>query len=347
LQGTLLSNHDKTSAANLIDLTQWFHFDSTHLKVNSCAEILQVDKVYSSLHNSYSILKPCNNLNANKLHYFQFFTHAELFAKISPINYLCYTIFDKLVEIDQMLDNVSMITSMRSFKNVHSYKLTFNLIVEHVVDKFFVSSMCIACDNLAEFKLNMPDDNHCVPYFSGHKMNKLFNACDIERKILFPCLYGSLKERDHVKSRTISSPKFFLSTSKSNESGRYASKPSKELYKNNYGNDKRSMFSSNFEMFNVAMMKLENFNKLCCLQEIVVLPSTKLFAGLQTQRKHFQCEFREMNLMFHAHPNKVHNPYMSCYHCAPMNMDEKGSNEGSNLIDHERCYIYHPVPFTD
>jgi hypothetical protein len=88
LQGTLFSNHDKTSAANLIDLTQRFHFDSTHLKVNSCAEILQVDKVYSSLHNSYSILKPCNNLNANKLHYVQFFTHAELFAKISPITYL-------------------------------------------------------------------------------------------------------------------------------------------------------------------------------------------------------------------------------------------------------------------
>jgi hypothetical protein len=38
------------------------------------------------------------------------------------------------------------------------------------------------------------------------------------------------------------------------------------LYKNNYDNDKRSMFSSNFEMFNVAMMKLENLNKLCCLQ---------------------------------------------------------------------------------
>jgi hypothetical protein len=79
--GTLLSNHDKTSAANLIDLTQSFHVDSTHLKVNSCAEILQVAKVCSSLHNSYSILKPCNNLNANKLHYVQFITHAESFAK--------------------------------------------------------------------------------------------------------------------------------------------------------------------------------------------------------------------------------------------------------------------------
>jgi hypothetical protein len=195
LQGTLLNNHDKTSAANLIDLTQRFHVDSTVLKVNSCAESLQVDNTCSSLHNSYSILKPYNNLNDNKLHYVQFFTNTELFAKIFPINYLSYTIFDKLVEIDQILDNVSMITSMRSFHNVYSCKITFNLIVEHVVDKFFVSSMCITCDNLAEFKLNMSYDKHCVPYFYGHKVNKLFNACDIERKILFPCLYGSLNER--------------------------------------------------------------------------------------------------------------------------------------------------------
>jgi hypothetical protein len=191
LQCTLLSNHDKTYAANSIDLTQRFHVDSTHLKVNPCAEILQVDKVCSSLHNSYFILKPCNNLNAKKLYYLQFFTHAELFAKISPINYLNYTIFDKLVEIDQILDNVSLITSMRSFNNVYSCKFTFNLIIEHVVDKFFVSSMCITCDKLAEFKLNMSDENHCVPYLSNHKVSKLFNTCAIERKILFPCSYYS------------------------------------------------------------------------------------------------------------------------------------------------------------
>jgi hypothetical protein len=82
---------------------------------------------------------------------------------------LSYTIFDKLVEIDQILDNVSMITFMRSFNNVHSYKFTFNLIIEYVVDKFFVSSMCITCDKLVKFKLNMSDNNHCVPYLSSQK----------------------------------------------------------------------------------------------------------------------------------------------------------------------------------
>jgi hypothetical protein len=82
LQGTLLSNHDKTYAANLIDLTQRFHVDSTHSKVSSCVEILQVDNICSSLHNSYSILQPCNYLNANKLHY-QFITHADICKDVS------------------------------------------------------------------------------------------------------------------------------------------------------------------------------------------------------------------------------------------------------------------------
>jgi hypothetical protein len=74
-----LSSHDKTSAKNLIDLTQRFHVDSTHLKVNSCAEILQVDMVCSSLHNSYSILKPCNNLNAK---------NSTMFSSLLMLNYL-------------------------------------------------------------------------------------------------------------------------------------------------------------------------------------------------------------------------------------------------------------------
>jgi hypothetical protein len=58
-----------------------------------------------------------------------------------------------------------MITSMRSFNNVHSCKFTFNLIVEYIVDKFFVCAMSITCDKLSEFKLNMVNDKHCVTYF--------------------------------------------------------------------------------------------------------------------------------------------------------------------------------------
>jgi hypothetical protein len=80
-----------------------------------------------------------------------------------------------------------------------------------------------------------------VPYFSGHKVNQLFNAFDIERKILFPCLYGSLKERDHVKSRTSSSPKLFLSTQRAmNLEGMHLNLQKKCT--NNYENDKRSCF---------------------------------------------------------------------------------------------------------
>ena len=43
-------------------------------------------------------------------------------------------------------------------------------------------------------------------------------------------------------------------------------------------------------MFNVAMMKSEILNQLCCLKEIIVLPSTMLFAVLQTSRKFNQDE---------------------------------------------------------
>lgn len=37
-------------------------------------------------------------------------------------------------------------------------------------------------------------------------------------------------------------------------------------------------------MFDLEKMKSKLMNQLCCLKEIVVLPSTKLFAGLETSR---------------------------------------------------------------
>jgi hypothetical protein len=90
--------------------------------------------------------------------------------------------FDKHVEINEMLENVSVLTSMRSLNNVHSCKFTFNLIVEHVVDKLFVYEMCITCDKLAKFKLKILNDKHCVPYFSDIEVNKFINTCDFEKK---------------------------------------------------------------------------------------------------------------------------------------------------------------------
>ena len=75
-----------------------------------------------------------------------------------------------------MLENVSMIMSTTSLNNAHSCKFTFNLTVEYVVDKLFVCAMCIICDKLVDFKLNMPNNKSCEPYFSEVEMNKLFNA---------------------------------------------------------------------------------------------------------------------------------------------------------------------------
>ena len=176
------------------------------------------------MHNSCHVLiDHCDDLHDCKLHHFQLITQAELLAKVSPTECLCYTMLDKPVDINKMLENVSMITSMRSLNNTHSCKFKFNLIVEHVVDKLLACSMCITCDKLVDFKLNMPNKKSCEPYFSEVEMNKLFNAYCLES--LFPYSYFSMKERDHVKSSAICAPKIFSSILGSNEFGRYTSKP--------------------------------------------------------------------------------------------------------------------------
>ena len=160
------------------------------------------------MHNCCHVLiGQSDDLHANKLHHIQLITQADLFVKISPAECLCYTMLDKPVEINKMLENVSMITSMRSLNNAHCCKFIFNLIVEHVVDKLLACSMCITCDKLVDFKLNMRNNKSCEPYFFEVEMNKLFNACCSEP--LFSFSYFSLKERDHAESSAISAPKFF------------------------------------------------------------------------------------------------------------------------------------------
>ena len=67
------------------------------------------------MHNwCHIFIDQCDDLHANKLHHIQLITQAELFVKISPTECLCYTMLDKPVEINKMIENVSMITSMRS-----------------------------------------------------------------------------------------------------------------------------------------------------------------------------------------------------------------------------------------
>jgi hypothetical protein len=114
-----------------------------HSHVETSAKFLQNNAHYSSMHNSCRGLNDhYDALHANNFHHVQLTTHAELFANISPIECLCYTMLDKHVEIDQMLEKNSMLTSMGSLNNVHSCKFTFNFIVEYVIDKLFVGVIC-------------------------------------------------------------------------------------------------------------------------------------------------------------------------------------------------------------
>jgi hypothetical protein len=279
LRGKLLSNHDETSTTISIELANLCP-DSIYSQVNSNAEILRVDNLCSTLHNScYILIEPCDTLYAHKFHHVQLITCVDFFKRIFPANCLSYTMLDKHVEIDQMLDNISMITSLRSLNNAHSCKFTFNLIVEQVFDKFFVCSMCITCDKLFEFKTNMSNAKHCEPYFPDFEADKLFNACCFEKQILFPCSYSSSKDMSDMQSNGIFGPKMFLSTSETNELGRYISNILNKLCNRNFGNISNTQ---NFETFNVVMVIDEVLNQLCCLNEIVVLPSTKLIAGSQT-----------------------------------------------------------------
>jgi hypothetical protein len=82
-----------------------------------------------------------------------------------------------------------------------------------------------------------------------------------------------------MQSNGIFGPKMFLSTSETNELGRYISNILNKLCNRNFGNISNTQ---NFETFNVVMVIDEVLNQLCCLNEIVVLPSTKLIAGSQT-----------------------------------------------------------------
>ena len=74
-------------------------------------------------------------------------------------------------------------------------------------------------------------------------------------------------------------------------------------------------------MFNVATMKSEMLNQLCCLKEINVLPSTMLFAVLQTQRKFNQDETisrTSTNTLNIEHSYKMKAIFNSKSYCFPL-----------------------------
>jgi len=88
-QEHMVSNDDETSFIISTEVTRNHCANSIHSQVKSSAKILQNKTHCSSMHNSCHVLiDHCDDLHANKLHHFQLITQAELFAKISPTNYL-------------------------------------------------------------------------------------------------------------------------------------------------------------------------------------------------------------------------------------------------------------------
>jgi len=69
----------------------------------------------------------------NGLNNVQLFTHAEFFGRNYIDESMCYILFDKLVEIDNILENVYEISSLEYFNGAYSCKFTYNLIGHIIV----------------------------------------------------------------------------------------------------------------------------------------------------------------------------------------------------------------------
>jgi hypothetical protein len=124
----------------------------------------------------------------------------EFFAKLTPNNYLFYTMLDTPIDVNKMLENISVITSSRSLNTVHSCKLTFIFIGEHVVHNFYVHAICITDDKLADLKSNMLCDNSCDLYFPN-EMNQLLSLNNSEPSMPFPCLSNPPNENTHGQKK--------------------------------------------------------------------------------------------------------------------------------------------------
>jgi hypothetical protein len=98
---------------------------------NLCADLIEphVDKFDHKIchdNNICVLVDPCNILYANKNHQFQLISGGEFFSKLSPNNCLSYTMLDTPIDVNNMLENISVIISSRSFNTIHSCKLKFN-----------------------------------------------------------------------------------------------------------------------------------------------------------------------------------------------------------------------------
>jgi hypothetical protein len=271
---------------------------------NLCADLIEqhVDKFDHKIcddNNICALFDPCNILYAAKNHQFQLISGGEFFAKLSPNNYLFYTMLDTPIDVNKILENISMITSSRSLNTVHSCKFTFILIGEHVVNTFSVHAICIMSDKLADLKSNMFCVDFCDLYFPN-EMTQLFSVFNSEPSMPFPCLSNPPNENTNGQKSAICAHADHLSSSIGIDFKRHTTKPVYKSSNKNFG-IVMNVLSPSFAKFDIGMVKLDMINQLCCLHEIFVLPSHKLFAGTQKSIIIFhRGKMKVANTMFQA-----------------------------------------------
>jgi hypothetical protein len=141
---------------------------------------------------------------------------------------------DTPIDFNKILENISVITSSRSLNTIHSCKLTFIFIGEHVVHNFYVHAICITDDTLADLKSNMLCDNSCDLYFLN-EMNQLLSPINSEPSMSLPCSSNPLKENTHGKISAICAHEKQLSTSMSIAIEGYTSKLIHNFGNTNFG----------------------------------------------------------------------------------------------------------------
>jgi hypothetical protein len=123
---------------------------------NLCADLIEphvhTHADYNLDDNLCTLIDPCNVLQPNKLHTIHLTIGTEFFDKRSPTNYLLYTKFDMPIDVNNMLENIFVLTSSTSLNTAHRCKFTFILIGEHVVNTFSVQAICVTNDKLADLK---------------------------------------------------------------------------------------------------------------------------------------------------------------------------------------------------
>ena len=117
-------------------------------------------------------------------------------------------------------------------------------------------------------------------------MQQMLGAYGFDQFMLPACSYHPLKVRNLVQSKAYT-PKSCSSTPWSIEFKNYTSKPlNKFCYHNNFWNNISSQHPFD-EKFDLLKIKHDNMNQMIGLEEIFVLPSSKLFVGSPKLREYF------------------------------------------------------------